>query len=118
MDTDELHAQLREANARLLQTKQGERYAEAIVKQRQSELTYARNEYGRSSRLSNEGHVSVERLDLDRNALTTAEAALQAANVQVLEAQAAAKGWTDARMAEISAAAGEAAEGEAAATAE
>lgn len=89
MDTDELHAQLREANARLLQTKQGERYAEAIVKQRQSELTYARNEYGRSSRLSNEGHVSVERLDQDRNALTTAEAALQAANVQVLEAQAA-----------------------------
>ena len=89
MDTDELHAQLREANARLLQTKQGERYAEAIVKQRQSELTYARNEYGRPSRLSNEGHVSVERLDQDRNALTTAEAALQAANVQVLEAQAA-----------------------------
>lgn len=89
MDTDELHAQLREANARLAQSQQGERYAEAIVKQRQSELTYARNEYNRSRRLSNEGHVAIERLDQDRNALATAEAALQAANVQVLEAQAA-----------------------------
>lgn len=89
MDTDELQAQLREAGAGLRKAREGARYAAAIVRQRQSELTYARGEYERSRRLSGQGHVSIEKLDQDRTRLATAEAALEAANVQVVEADAA-----------------------------
>lgn len=89
MDTDELNAQLREASAGLRKAREGSRYAQAVVRQRESELTYARSEYDRSARLSREGHVSAEKLDQSRTQLAIAEAALQAANVQVVEADAA-----------------------------
>lgn len=88
MDTAELLAQLRQAQAELRREREGARYAEAIVKQRKSELDYARNTFSRSSQLSSKGNISIDQLDQDRTLLATAEAALQAANIQVVEAEA------------------------------
>lgn len=81
MDDDDLQAQLREAQARLREAKQGKLYAEAIVAQRKSELTYAAAELSRSIQLVKKGHVSEERVDQHRTAKLSAEAALRAAQV-------------------------------------
>lgn len=89
MDTQDLEAQLREADALLRQARQGKNYAEAVVAQRESELTYAIAELKRSQKLVKEGHVSGEKLDQDRTARLSAEAALKAARVQVVQAEAA-----------------------------
>ncbi len=89
MDTQDLEAQLREAEAQLRQAQEGRNYAEAIVAQRESELVYAKAEYTRASELVKKGHVSQETLDQSRTARLSAEAALKAARVQVVQAEAA-----------------------------
>ncbi len=89
MDTEDLQAQLREANAKLRETKEGKNYAEAIVEQRQCELAYAEAELDRSKQLLAKGHVSKERLDQNRTAKMSAEAAVRAARVRVVQASAA-----------------------------
>ena len=89
MDTEDLEAQLREAEAQLREAREGKNYAEAIVVQRKSELAYAATELKRSLELVKSGHVSRERLDQHRTAKLTGEAALKAARIQVVQAEAA-----------------------------
>jgi HlyD family secretion protein len=89
MDTKDLQAELREADAKLREAREGKNYANAIVAQRKSELTYAKTELKRSLELVDKGHVSREKLDQDRTARQTAEAALRAARVQVVQSEAA-----------------------------
>ncbi|MBV1930776.1 MAG: HlyD family efflux transporter periplasmic adaptor subunit [Porticoccaceae bacterium] len=83
MDCADLQAQLREAEARLREAKEGKKYAEAIVEQRKSELAYAEAELNRSLKLVKKGHVSEERLDQHRMSKLSAEAALTAAQVLI-----------------------------------
>lgn len=89
MDTEDLEAELREAEAELREARAGKKYANAIVAQRQSELAYAKAELSRSLALAKKGHVSQEKVDQDRTAKQTAEAALSAAHIQVVQAEAA-----------------------------
>ncbi len=89
MDTQDLAAQLREAEAQLRQAREGKNYAEAIIAQRESELVYAKAELKRSLELARKGHVSKDRLDQVRTAKLTGEAALKAARIQAVQADAA-----------------------------
>lgn len=92
MDTDDLQAQLREAQAGLREARESRKYALAIVGQRESELTFAQAELNRSLQLVKQGHVSQEQLDQQRTALRSAEAALKAAEIQVVQAEAGIEG--------------------------
>lgn len=89
MDTENLEAQLREAEAQLREAREGKNYADAVVAQRESELVYAKAVLKRSLELVKKGHVSKDQLDQDRTAKLTADAALKAARVQVVQAEAA-----------------------------
>lgn len=89
MDTKDLEAELREANAVLREAREGKNYAGAIVAQRESELRYAKAELQRSLELVKKGHVSQEKVDQGRNAKDSAEAALRAARVQIIQSEAA-----------------------------
>ncbi len=89
MDTKDLEAELREATALLREAREGKNYADAIVAQRESELTYAKAILKRSLELVKKGHVSREKVDRDRTARQTAEAALRAARVRVVQSEAA-----------------------------
>ncbi|MGO1232875.1 MAG: HlyD family secretion protein [Marinobacter sp.] len=88
MDTDELSARLAAAEANLHQAEQARLLAEAVVAQRESERRYAQGELARIETLVDRGHASREQLDRTRTAAETADAALQAAQVQVASAQA------------------------------
>lgn len=89
MDTAELEAQLREAQAELLRAQEDKKYAIAVVAQRESELDFAQKELRRSQQLVKTGHVSKEQLDQHFTNEKTAKAALQAAKIKVVEAEAA-----------------------------
>ena len=89
MDTEELEADLHAAEANLLRTQESKRYAQAIVIQRESELTLAQKELERSQQMAKKGYISKELLDQHQSRQYTNKAALQAANVQVAEAEAA-----------------------------
>jgi HlyD family secretion protein len=89
MDTENLEAQLREAEAQLREAREGKNYAEAIVAQRESELVYANADLERTLELAKKGHISTEQVDQHRTAKLTGEAALKAARVQVVQAEAA-----------------------------
>lgn len=86
MDTKDLEATLREADAGLREAREGKNYAEAMVKLRESELAYAVAELDRSLKLIKQGNVSVERVDQDRVAKLSAEAALKASQIKVIQA--------------------------------
>jgi len=88
MDTEELEAQLREAEAELLRAREDKKYVAAVVAQRKSELDFAQKKFKRSQELVKKGHVSEERLDQDLTNERTANAALQAAKIKVVEAEA------------------------------
>jgi len=88
MDTEETESELREAEADLRRVHETKKYAQAIVRQRKSELTLARKELARSQQLVKQGHISKELLDQRDSSLHSAEAALQAAKAQVVEAAA------------------------------
>ncbi len=88
IDTTDLEAELREAEAMLREAREGKNYANAIVAQRESELTYAKVELKRSLELVKKGHVSQEKVDQDSTARYTAEAALRAARVLVVQSEA------------------------------
>jgi HlyD family secretion protein len=89
MDTQTLEAELRQAQAQVEQARNAKRTAIAVVAQRSSELTYAQNSLKRSEDLLERGFVSRQKLDADRTAELTAEAALVAARSRVVEAQSA-----------------------------
>ena len=89
MDSSELEADLRVAQANLRHTEQSKLYANAIVAQRKSELTLAQQELRRSQKLIKQGHVSKELIDQRLAHQNSSEAGLQAAKAQVAEAVAA-----------------------------
>jgi len=89
MDTEDLDAQLRQAKAVLREARESKRYAQAIVVQRESELVYAKTQLKRSLSLVKQGHVSKEQVDQDSMAKVSAEAALSASRIQVVQADAA-----------------------------
>ena len=88
MDTEETESELREAEADQRRAQEGRKYAQAIVRQRESELSLARKELSRSQQLVKEGHISKEVVDQRVSTLRSAEAALQAAKAQVVETEA------------------------------
>lgn len=88
IDTKDLEAELREAEAMLREAREGKNYAGAIVAQRESELRYAKVELKRSLELVKKGHVSQEKVDQDRTARQTTEAALRAARILMVQSEA------------------------------
>ena len=88
MDTDDLNAQMREANAGLREANESRKYALAIVDQHKSELIFAQTELKRFLQLLKQGHVSKENVDQQRTISTSAQAALKAANVKVVQSDA------------------------------
>jgi HlyD family secretion protein len=86
MDSSELEADLRVAQANLHRTEKSKLYANAIVAQRKSELTLAQQELNRSQKLIKQGHVSKELIDQRLAHQHSSEAGLQAAKAQVAEA--------------------------------
>jgi HlyD family secretion protein len=89
MDTQVLDAELRQAQAQVNQARNAMATAQAVVDQRESELTYTQNTLKRSEELVDKGFVSPQKLDADRTAMLTAKAALVAARAQVVQAQSA-----------------------------
>jgi len=89
LDTAELEAQLGEAEASKVQAIQQLAQAEALVAQRNSELTLASLQLNRSLDLVGKGVTSQEIVDQRQSAKRTAEAAVNAAAAEVAVAKAA-----------------------------
>ncbi|MFA7555158.1 MAG: HlyD family efflux transporter periplasmic adaptor subunit [Spongiibacteraceae bacterium] len=89
IDTNELKAQYRLAEAMVEQARQDKSYAIAVVEQRQSELALASSNLARSQALYKSRNVSLERLQQDETAVQTARAALTAASAGVVNKEAA-----------------------------
>lgn len=87
MDTESLEAQLRQAEAKLEQAMKEKAYAEAIVKQRESELNLAKRTLIRAEQLYVDGNISLEEYDQARTKHETAVASCAAAQAQVAEAE-------------------------------
>lgn len=83
MDTAELEAQIREAEAVTRQAAQQLKQAQALAEQRRSELVFADAELERSLALVGKGYTPRERVDQRRSAKDTAIAVLNSANAQI-----------------------------------
>lgn len=88
MDTLELDAQMHAAQATVRQAQQQELQAEALLRQRRSELVTAQAEFDRVAQLSDDGFFSDAQADAQRTVLDTAQAAVAAAQAGVPLAQA------------------------------
>lgn len=88
IDTDDINAQLREANAGLREANASRQYALAIVDQYQSQQSLANTELGRALKLFKQGSIPQEAVDKQRTVATSANAALKAANVKVIQSDA------------------------------
>ncbi|WP_028313055.1 HlyD family secretion protein [Derxia gummosa] len=91
MDTAALDAQLAQAEAQVAQARDAVAAAQAVVDQRNGELTLAQNNFARSEDLVARNFISPQKLDQDRAAMLTSRAALAAAKAQVVGAQSAVK---------------------------
>ena len=80
---------LQTAHAQVAQNESTQAAAEAVVHQRQAELTAARKRFERSNTLAQRNAISRQQLDDDRATMQSAEAALAASRAQVSAAQAA-----------------------------
>jgi HlyD family secretion protein len=89
LDTAELDAQLKEAEATKRQAEQQLDQSIALVAQRNSELTLATLQLQRSQELVSKGFTPQETVDQRESAKRTAEAAINAANAQVAVSKAA-----------------------------
>ena len=89
LDTAELQAQLKEAEASKEQAEPQAAQAVALVAQRNSELTLASLQLDRSLDLAGKGVTSQEIVDQRQSAKRTAEAAVNSANAEVAVARAA-----------------------------
>ena len=96
MDTVELEAQLAEAEANVQKAEHEKVAAEALIGQRESERTFAKQELQRTAILRDKGWSTAEKLDERRSELRTAEAAydeavasLDAAKATIVAGQAA-----------------------------
>jgi HlyD family secretion protein len=74
MDTAELEAQLYAAEAKVRQAEHEKIQADALIVQRDSERTFARQELDRTSTLVAKGWSTAEKLDQRRNEMRTAQA--------------------------------------------
>lgn len=83
METSELDAQLQAALAAVRQAEQQKLQAEALLRQRQSELVTAEADFRRVEKLTSDGFASEARLDAQRTTLETAQAALAAAEAGI-----------------------------------
>lgn len=83
MDTAEIDAQLRQAEASVVQARQQKIQAEALLKQRLSEQQFAQAEFSRSEKLAANGHTTQEQVDQAKTVLTTAEAGVSAAQAGI-----------------------------------
>ncbi|WP_299788414.1 HlyD family efflux transporter periplasmic adaptor subunit [uncultured Marivita sp.] len=88
MDTLELDAQLHAAQAAVRQAEQQELQAEALLRQRRSELVTAQAEFDRVAKLSDDGFFSEAQADAQRTVLETAQAAVAAAEAGISLAEA------------------------------
>ncbi|HTO46029.1 MAG TPA: efflux RND transporter periplasmic adaptor subunit [Burkholderiales bacterium] len=89
IDTDELAAQRRQAEAELQHARDAERTAAAVVAQREGERKLAVLDRARSEHLAPSGAVSAQELDQDRTRVETSQAAVHAAQEQVKESKSA-----------------------------
>lgn len=89
IDTKELGAQLRQAQAELRRTEQEKRFALAIIAQRQSELSLTKKDLERFKGLYENDSISLEQLQRGETAVETAKATLAAAQAQFANAEAA-----------------------------
>ncbi len=89
LDAEELAAQLRAAEARVVQAQAGRREAEAGVRKAASDRELALKTLQRSQELVARNFISAQKLDTDRSVLQSAQADLAAAEVRVAGAEAA-----------------------------
>ncbi|MGD0561730.1 MAG: HlyD family efflux transporter periplasmic adaptor subunit [Roseiarcus sp.] len=87
MDTRDLEASLRKTEAQVQQSQQSLDEAHANVEQQKTQLTLAQQEFDRTNALVARGFATYELLDQRRQALNGAQAALNAANDRVGEAE-------------------------------
>ena len=89
IDTKELDAQLRRAEAEVRRAKQERSVAVAVIAQRKSELSLAKKDLERAKGLYENDSISLEELQRDETAVETAKATLAAAQAQLSNAEAA-----------------------------
>ncbi len=89
IDSTELQAQIRVAEARTRQAQQELAQAKALAIQREGELAFAKAELRRAVTLSAKGYTTGEKLDQRRSQHITASAALNTAHAQIASAEAA-----------------------------
>jgi HlyD family secretion protein len=87
MDTQDLSASLKKAQAQVKQASRAVEEAEANVKQQQSQTLLAQQEYDRAAYLVQKGFQTKEVLDQRQQQLDGAKAALSAANLRVIAFQ-------------------------------
>ena len=87
MDTKDLEASLRKAEAQMLQAHEALDEAHANVEQQKSQVTLAKQELDRTSYLVKKGYATAELFDQRRQQLDGAVAALNAANAKVNAAE-------------------------------
>jgi HlyD family secretion protein len=83
MDTIELDAQLHAAQATVRQAQQQELQAEALLRQRRSELQTADAEFARVEKLADDGFFSEAQFEAQQTALETTKAAVAAAEAGI-----------------------------------
>jgi len=84
LDTDELDARVKQAQAQIQQARENRNYALAIVRQRQSELNLARKNLARSQNLYVNNNISLVQLQQHEAAVDSLAAALSAAKTQIV----------------------------------
>jgi len=88
IDTKELGAQLRQAEAGVRSTRQERISAIAVIAQRNSELSLVKKDLERSKGLYENDSISLEQLQRDETSVQTAKAALAAAQAQLSSSEA------------------------------
>jgi len=89
VDTKELEAQLRRAQAEVRRAEQEKHFAVAVIAQRRSELSLTQKDMERSKGLYENDGIALEQLQRDETAVETAKATLAAAQAQLSNAEAA-----------------------------
>ncbi|MEP3116244.1 HlyD family efflux transporter periplasmic adaptor subunit [Nisaea sp.] len=89
LDSTEIEAQIREADAAVLQAREALNEARALLAQRKSELVLADQEMHRSETLGERGFASGETVDRRRSQRATAAAAVASAKAGIARAEAA-----------------------------
>jgi HlyD family secretion protein len=83
IETTELGARLRQAQAGILQAERQEDQAEALLQQRSAELALAQADFMRVEKLSTDGFAAAQKLDQQRAVLNTAQAGVAAAEAGI-----------------------------------